>query len=500
MLRLTAVFSLLLFATFSKADPTPQKGMSEIQQLIEKLGSQDFTEREAATKRLEELGATTLDALRAACKSQDPETARRAQEIVRKVEGKLANEKLLAPTMVELDVQDILLDTVLAELSKQAKCEVVLGGLKPEELANLKVTISTGGKVSFWTAVLKVCEVADLQVAVVGGFVAPGAMPYIGRPKGSLRVTRNTNQAVVLEARDPNTPRRSAGVYGAVLVEAVPYPKNTTVGESPTALLQAWPEPRLQWQATTSAKVTKATDATGARLAAEFATPSRTDTVATGREGIVLIRNADGSVTVVREGSSGFQPANQFAPNTHQAIIRFKRGDKLPETVARLDVSLFSSVRSGIEPISLARGLVANRTSKGVGGLDVEMTAIYQTDPSGKLVADVTLSYDPKTVHPVGVADELPGVKGTTNIGYGNHTVYGLSVTDKNGRPYGLGLRSGSNQIDGIRNRMVMKATLELVPDRNGTDPPETITFWGTHAQPIEVPVTLKDVPLSMGK
>ena len=121
-------------------------------------------------------------------------------------------------------------------------------------------------------------------------------------------------------------------------------------------------------------------------------------------------------------------------------------------------------------------------------------------ESNGKLVANVTLNYDPKLVHPADVSTELAGVKGTTNLGFGNHTVYGILVTDKNGKPFGLGLRSGSNQFDGTGKRSVMKMTLELTHDRNATDPPETITFWGSHTRQIEVPITLKDVPLSVGK
>ena len=205
------------------------------------------------------------DALRAACKSDDPETVQRAQEILRKVE-KITNEKTLAPTLVELDVRDRPSIPVLANSSKQAKCEVVLGGLKTEELAQLKVTVSTGAKVPFWEAVLKVCQAADLQVAVAGGFVAPGAMPYLGKPRGNVRYARNTNQAVVLESRDVNSPVTPWSSSRAVLVEAMPFPKNTSVGDSPAVLLQAWPEPRLQWQATNTVRITKAIDSTAATV------------------------------------------------------------------------------------------------------------------------------------------------------------------------------------------------------------------------------------------
>ena len=43
----------------------------EIRVLVQKLGSEDFQEREAATKRLEELGTVAIEELRAGCKSDN---------------------------------------------------------------------------------------------------------------------------------------------------------------------------------------------------------------------------------------------------------------------------------------------------------------------------------------------------------------------------------------------------------------------------------------------
>ena len=90
---------------------------------------------------------------------------------------------------------------MLADLSKQAKYPIVLGGIKQAELANRKITLSTGGQTPFWSAVLTICDAADLQVAGVGGFLAPDAMPYLGRAPRGVRVAAKTDQAIVLEAR-----------------------------------------------------------------------------------------------------------------------------------------------------------------------------------------------------------------------------------------------------------------------------------------------------------
>ena len=57
MHRFIALLAIAIFASPALADNSTPPAMEEIKQLVEKLGSQDFQERETATKRLEEIGA-----------------------------------------------------------------------------------------------------------------------------------------------------------------------------------------------------------------------------------------------------------------------------------------------------------------------------------------------------------------------------------------------------------------------------------------------------------
>src|SRR5438067_1354287 len=68
---------------------------AEIARLVKQLGDDDFAKREAATKRLEEIGEPALDAVTKATTSSDPEVRRRAVDIVTVVENKLYPELLL---------------------------------------------------------------------------------------------------------------------------------------------------------------------------------------------------------------------------------------------------------------------------------------------------------------------------------------------------------------------------------------------------------------------
>jgi uncharacterized protein (TIGR03067 family) len=60
----------------------------QIDLLIRQLGSSQFAEREAASRRLEAIGETALEALRKAAKSNDVEVRRRAEQVIEAIEAK----------------------------------------------------------------------------------------------------------------------------------------------------------------------------------------------------------------------------------------------------------------------------------------------------------------------------------------------------------------------------------------------------------------------------
>jgi RNA polymerase sigma factor (sigma-70 family) len=71
----------------AKAPPAPAPNAAEIERLIQQLGSEKFTEREAATTALERIGEPAYDALRRAVESgDDVEIRRRAEGIIGRIE------------------------------------------------------------------------------------------------------------------------------------------------------------------------------------------------------------------------------------------------------------------------------------------------------------------------------------------------------------------------------------------------------------------------------
>src|SRR5262249_15624147 len=60
----------------------PQGNLAEIQRLIRKLGSENFREREAASRGLAAIGESAEHDLRRAMRHNDPEVRRRAAELI----------------------------------------------------------------------------------------------------------------------------------------------------------------------------------------------------------------------------------------------------------------------------------------------------------------------------------------------------------------------------------------------------------------------------------
>jgi hypothetical protein len=481
-MRTSAFVVVVAFAALAGAAPVPPPNTREAAQLVEKLGSADFAEREAATKRLDELGVLALDDLRAACKSENPEAADRAKDLVRKIERRVSSERALAPTVVELDAKDRPLDAVLAALSKQAGCEVVLGGLKTDELAAKKITVATG-KVPFWAAVLKVCAVADLQVACVSGFVAPGSIPYYGKSNktdgATARGAADPTLAVVLEARDGTRKwKRPASVHGAVLVEAFETPQG---GAAPgaNAVLQFWPEPKLAWQSVASLKVTTATDDDGRKLIPDMTLPPAPSPPRIGR--------APGSAP---------PGAMTFAPNIRQAVVTFKPVAEPVPLVRELTGSAYGLVRSAVEPLATVT-LDPQKAVAATGQAGVELTASVRTDAKGKKLVDVTLSFPPTPVEPARPGDELPDTK--PSAAGGNRSWLGVRVTDAAGAAFQLALIEQTSDFIPAGRRILVKMTLEPIVAKDGPTVPAKVVFWGTTVKQVEVPFAFKDVPLVGG-
>ena len=180
MRRFGTLLTLIIglgIGTVMAVPSSPGADQNKIGQLIAKLGSDNFRERDAANKELDAIGEPALEALRKAAKSNDMEVAKRATDLIGKIEQRAENARLLAPTYVELNLKEATLDDAVAELSKKSGYSIVIGGDKTK-MSDRRVTLETG-RVPFWKALDMLCQKAGLVEAdpntpLPGGIDLPG--------------------------------------------------------------------------------------------------------------------------------------------------------------------------------------------------------------------------------------------------------------------------------------------------------------------------------------
>jgi hypothetical protein len=498
-----------LLAVPESQPPDPADG-SPVAALVARLGSADYAAREAAGKELHALGPAALEPLRAACRSGNPEVARRARLLVARIERRVENEAALAPTLVELKAGRSAVETVLASLSEQTGYAVTLArpaGTPPGPA----VTFDADRTLPFWQAVLAVCDAADLQVAAVSGLAAPGsaaaraqsnppgrpALPRRGggpRPLPSVQPPRSTTQAVLLEPRGA-APKRPAAVYGAVLIEAFPIPDVAANPDTPAALLQVWPEPKLNWQTTRTVHVGRAADTGGQLLAAAPSpTPEPAPQVVLGN-GVVMVRQVGGGVVVVNQQAAVPVPgadAPAFTPNDRQVVVRLRPGDRPSAALAELAGKVYGAVRTAPEPLVQLTGLKPGRPAEGSHPAGVEFKAVLSR-VGGRWEARVELSYDPLTVY--------PGDSGGRRLASGaiGSAIPAVRVTDADGKAYSTSTTSVTQMRMAGGDRPQEILTFTLTPPA-GAGPPDAVAFWAGYARPVEVPFGLTGVPLAGGR
>jgi RNA polymerase sigma factor (sigma-70 family) len=245
---------------------------ARLARLVEQLGSDKFADRERASKELDQIGAPALDALRKAARDDDPERKRRAEDLIKKIEGRDLEARLLAPKRVRLVYKDTALADAVADFQKQSGYGLTLSDPQGK-LKGRKVTLDTG-EVTFWQALDQFCRKAGLTSAALS--------PAPGRRQEHLAVKQWDKRP---PATSPTPPAAAAGKGGVILSDGKPQPLPTdgrtavrvraldkaarglapAEGEALLAL-EITPEPKLRLGRVLAVRVRKASDDQGQDL------------------------------------------------------------------------------------------------------------------------------------------------------------------------------------------------------------------------------------------
>lgn len=535
---------LLPFLTADTADA------ARIAKLIRQLGSGRFEEREQATRELEALGGAALEGLRKAAQSGDLETQRRAEELVKKLEGRLSNAQMLAATRVRFKFKDTPVLEAIADIAKKTGFHLSYVD-DPAKIVGRTVTVDTG-ETTFWQAFDLFCQKAGLvegagqyraagpqpvAIAVGGQPPPPVPVPPIRHvlPPNSIQPTFGAYRHVMLLDGKPQP--LPTDYVGAVRVRALP-PEIQLLGAAPRldnelrVLVDLSPEPGVDFVGVLDMRIDKAVNdrgqslkglagaAAGDPVAVALATASRP----LGRQVPVRLEPAAQPSRALKElkGTSTVQmrtPPKVMATvdDIQNATGKSVKGEhNVTLTVrdvkrhedGRLELTVLVQRPADVFAYNLANaggaaGLIpvqAGQIQIQIRQIQVAPGAVPQQrppapgappppapNPAPKPAAQKPA---PQPVQAQPVQAQIAAVQGRTFV----TSVVGLSVLDAKDQQLALtDARMAPPQT--VKGVTTQEVTLTVQPQA-GQGAPAKLVFNGTRHATVEIAFTLKDVPL----
>jgi hypothetical protein len=427
----------------------------EIAKLIKQLEAPRFDDREAAAKRLEEIGPAALPALREAAQSRNPAVAQRAALLVQLIEQRGDAKDTLLPTQVEIDCQEKPLGEVLTELGTQVKLTFKIDD---EMLRNKKVTFKTAGKMPFWRAVE--------QLSKEAGFHLSGS-------DGDAMLTVTAGAA----------PAGESCHLGAVWLRLRPLaPKGgNNVTDERKYILEVYSEPRIQWRSGLELRLVGAKDNKGQEVTLIAAVPND---------------------RVEEPNKSNTPPAGV----RHELLVRLRVAEEAGDILSHLKGQLVARVDGKptgltIDDVLKARG----QTVKNQAGDQLRLLEC-RVNPQGGVTLRLELSGSEQVANnPFGMqmqmqmrmqiqvngamqlnpAFQIQGLPGVTNED--------LALFDVEGRPYIIQGRSEGVEVAGGTVRRTL--TLFLQPPTPQSKP-RKLTMQSNRPAPLVIEFDFKNLPM----
>ncbi|HKI35124.1 MAG TPA: HEAT repeat domain-containing protein [Gemmataceae bacterium] len=481
------------------AKKAAQKSVAEqAARLVVELGSDDFDVRERAVRQLEALGPAAGPTLQKAVANSDPEVRRLALQVAEKIARKMEAAEVLEPRRFRVAFRDVPLHVALAEFTRASGARIQLDqGVKNDR----KVTLDTG-YTTFWDAFDKFCAAAGLAEKIYDTPVPDAQVnyqqPWMGRRR--MMVMWNgrwapqqddiipallNGQFVLVEAKAAPRPSFQAG---ALRFRALPA--GTTLGRASTFKgdkelvfgLEILPEPALAWEKVQSLHIDKAIDDQGQNLQAT--------------QGFA---GADAPANDEMDFFGGYDYGGGNAANNggQRVPLRLALGRKPSAVLKELSGVATIKMQTGTEAIATIDNILHARekSAKGRDGSFLKVIEVKREE-GGKLVIYVKV-------------EQRQDEEAVANPwGWG-------------GRWWGGMRNGGEEQVDSsvstghltlfdARGNLVRLLSKEQIQDENGVSEEYHFTYQVAKGQPdpaklvlqgrrpvsIDVPFTLKDVPL----
>lgn len=475
--------------------------------LVARLGADSFADREAASRELLKLGPAALDTLTAAAAVHpDPETRRRAAELVEQLRRTSDTVTLLAAKTVKLDYDRVPLGAAVADLRTKTGVPLTLDQAGVADPLR-PVTVKTA-ELPAWEAVEAFCRAAGLR-EVFREMLADG-------PEDPVSVLRGRRVAYSIPGQAPAPTAgqvpvvladgKAAPLAGdrssAVRVLALPaaFAGNRVVRGSGQVVLNldVTPLPGVKWDDVATVRVLRAEDETGRPVTASHRTESPSsglggyeEAILGGMQAQAVFIGGDLSAYSLPQGLA--RPNPRVVPVTLRTDDRSVRSLRLFEGVVVGEITLTNQTLATIGSLPRAAGATA------LGPYDAKYTLVdYKELPDGRVSLKLrTEGPNPWTLQRLGrrgglvfnnamLLEDLSAPSGAGRVKF--------KFTDANGRPIPQPMTQNSSTTDdGIRQT----AEVELVfAKRLEVGPPAMLTVIGNKPATVEVPFRMTNVVL----
>ena len=473
-------------------------------ELIVKLGSRDYRERESATKALDALGSLALQDLRKAAHDKDPEVRRRAETLVETIERREETARLLAPRLVHIKARNVPLAGVIADLAQQSGFSVSLDESVPEEKRKQPITLDTG-ETTFWQALDALCQATSLVDIPFASQKTGRSAPDIG---GNRRLTIEQRQAMYFGSSagaathyylhpsdNPfvQTHAAKAGTVSYVGALRCRIAEQIRVDKDEILLpIEVAPQPNVIWEHLKDIHVDRAIDGLGQDLQ-QIVTATESNSLEINRAvmglGNGMIMNAVGGLDALPEPGG---------------LIRLKYGDKRSGSLETLSGTIIGQVRTPVQTLVSVENIrkQAGKSFRTNYGECLEVLGVSEL-PDGVVKLEVRLKEPPTMLF-------MPGngriaARGNLVLG-GQQAVFNrlgvrtngnlqadLRVKNKEGAT--LTIQSSHYALTLAGNMLSTQVTMTIKPP-HGISELSTLEWAGQHSTTVEVPFKFTNVSL----
>jgi hypothetical protein len=493
LLLLAVALGFELGSRAAAAAPAASLDGGHIAELISQLGSAKFKERAAATQALEAIGGPALEALQHAALNSDPEIGRRAQNLAHLIRKRTETAQFLAPLRLRLVYQGTSVLQAVEDFARKTGFAIEVSSQL--RLVNRRITLDTG-ETSFWEAFDQFCQKAGLVEKIVSPESDPQAPSVWGAARGRQRgvaplveLPLNARgwdgRLVLTDGKPALVPTHYAGAVRFRALSASGSEARAG-GDEIGFLLEITPQPKVVWHNVIDLRIDKAVDENGQEL-----TPSQE-------------RRSEwsGSIVVANGGALWDAQTGRPISPIRDIPISFKSGEKVSRLLTEVKGVVVAQVETAPQAIITVENLFKSvgRTFLGEEGESLKLIEVNRQAGGDMHVRfeliDGSSANAPWVMRRGVMRPRMLIANGMVRRGVAaedSAAPLNVLLQDANGHNFPVRNRDVEPLIKG--NTLLREIALTYCCGI-GLGEPSKLVYSGRRTINIEIPFTLRDVPL----